>query len=131
MKKRWDETTDMERLLMAAKARYPHIRTFADIARHLDVSEQVLTNWKNRGIPAAQIFELSEEFCCNPRWLATRKGKMHEEHHNPLGIDWSCVSMGKCEHIKEVAEMSEEDFQNQERIFKAVVKTVRERKKQD
>jgi hypothetical protein len=33
--------------------------------------------------------------------------------------------------LKEVAEMSEEDFQNEERIFKTVVKNVRERKKQD
>jgi len=123
MKKVWDETTDMGRLLLAATAKHRHIKRFADIADHLGNDEQVLSNWKKRGIPAGKIFELADEFSCNPKWLATGKGSMHEGDQNPFGFDWSKWSVYKVEHTKEIEVMPEEEFSSQKPIFQAVIES--------
>lgn len=129
MKKMWDQSTDMGRLLLAAKAKYQHVRSFADIARLVDVSEQTLTNWKKRGIPSGSIFDLSDKFDCNPRWLATGKGEMKEKNLNPFQIDLSNITAQKAEHITDVVEMPNEEFQSEKTVFDAVVKNAKDRKK--
>ena len=131
MRKKLDETTDMGRLFIAASAKYPHIKTFADIAHHLDVLEQVLSNWKRRGIPAGKIFDLSEEFGCNPKWLATGKVDMKDDEKNPYGIDLSRITLEKANHVKEITEMTDEEFRSQESVFEAVVKSATNRKRQE
>ena len=109
MKKIWDESTDMGRLLIAAKAKFPHKKNFADISRHIDVTEAVLKNRKSRGIPARKIFELSDSFSCNPRWLATNDGDINQI--NSYGINFDQVSMEKIKYFKEkVIPMSEDEF---------------------
>lgn len=111
MKKVWDESTDMGRLLIAARARYPDIKIFADVARHIGVVDAVLTNWKKRGIPANKIFELSEIFSCNPRWLATNEGEMREISSNQFGINLDEVNLKKIKYFKEkIIPMSDEEF---------------------
>jgi hypothetical protein len=130
MKKIWDETTDMGRLLVAAKANNPKIKRFADVAREIDVTEAVLTNWKRRGIPSAQIFELSELFSCNPKWLATGKGSMQDDDQNPYGMNWSKWTVDKAAHAKEIEEMPEEEFSTQKGVFKELVKSTKARRGQ-
>lgn len=129
MKKIWDDSSDMGRLLLAAKAKYPHIRNFADIARQLDVGEAVLSNWKTRGIPAAKIFELSETFSCDPKWMATGKGKMTQIDQNPYGLDWGKWTLEKVEHAKEIEEMPEDEFSSQKVVLKAVVESTKKKGK--
>ena len=112
MKKVWDESTDMGRLLIAARAKDKDIKRFADVARHLRVDEAVLTNWKKRGIPSGKIFELSDIFSCDPRWLATGDGEMKLSGSNLYGIDFDKVDMEKIEYFKEkIVPMSTAEFQ--------------------
>ncbi len=75
----YDESTQFGRLLIAAKGKYKEIRIPADLARHLNVAHQKLTNWKRRGLPAKMIDHLADEFDCNYKWLKTGEGDMRSK----------------------------------------------------
>jgi len=77
--KEYDESTQFGRLLIAAKKMHNEIKTPADVARHLDITQQALTNWKRRGLPANVVDSLAEEFDCNYKWLKTGIGDMRSE----------------------------------------------------
>ncbi len=77
--KEYDDSTQFGRLLIAARAKHREIRTPADVARHLDISQQKLTNWKKRGLPAKIIDYLADEFSCQYKWLKTGEGNMSIE----------------------------------------------------
>ena len=127
-----DDSNQFGRLLIAAKAKHSFIRRAADLAAHMDVDQQVLTNWKKRGIPSNKIYDLSDRYSCNPRWLATGQGSINEQDiQKPFAIDLTKATLEKANHIKEVIEMDNEEFRTQERVFKAVVKSTKTRKKQD
>lgn len=59
--------TDMDRLMYAASLR--GCVTWADLARFIGESDQVITNWKTRGIPPQKILALAELVHVNPYWL--------------------------------------------------------------
>ena len=75
----FDYKTQVGRLLIAANRKNPGIKIPADLAHHLEIDHQVLTNWKRRGIPASKLFEFADEFDCNARWLRDGKGHISDD----------------------------------------------------
>lgn len=66
-----DETNihpQMDRLKLAAQQNRG-CDTWADIARLLQTTDQVLTNWKKRGIPTDKLLVIAEDLRVNPYWL--------------------------------------------------------------
>lgn len=74
-----DDKTQVGRLLIAAKAKYPNITSYADLARHMDIEHQKITNWKRRGLPSKDLDHLCDEFDCNLKWLRHGKGEMSKD----------------------------------------------------
>lgn len=48
----------------------------AEVARKLGKSDQVLTNWKSRGIPRAEIMDIADAIGCRAHWLRDGTGTM-------------------------------------------------------
>lgn len=76
----------MDRLLLAAQ-QIKGIGRFADLARLLNESEQLLNNWTRRGIPAARILSLSKIIGCDPYWLESGEGVMRLSYVNDKKIN--------------------------------------------
>lgn len=66
---------DFERLMSAAKI-LRKWESQAELARQFSVDEQVITNWKSRGLPRQRILELARKIGCNPFWLEDGQGEM-------------------------------------------------------
>lgn len=69
---------DYDRMMEAAHA-LQNCRTQADVVRILGITEngdQILTNWKSRGIPRTRINEIAKKIGCNPYWLESGEGIM-------------------------------------------------------
>ncbi len=69
---------DYDRLMEAAK-KLCDCDTPAQVARLLELTEngdQIMTNWKSRGIPRTRINEISKKIGCNPYWLEDGEGIM-------------------------------------------------------
>lgn len=64
----------MDRLLIAAQ-KNTKVKNWADLARLLSESDQVLTNWKKRGIPKEKLMAVAELVRANPYWV--RDGGEH------------------------------------------------------
>lgn len=54
---------------------------------------------------------------------------MKERNLNPFQIDMSNITAIKAEHISDVVEMPNEEFQSEKTVFDAVVKSAKNRKK--
>ena len=63
-----NETT--QRLFQAAKD-LKNINLPSELARFLNVSQQVIKNWEARGVSAKMIPEVSERLGISERWLRT------------------------------------------------------------
>ena len=71
---------DMARLYDASNHFHPEFRFKAELARLLNTSEQVLTNWESRGISDKGIVEASKKMTgLNTAWLKTGFGRMTVE----------------------------------------------------
>lgn len=66
---------DYNRLIQAAQALLG-ISTPSEIGRLIGAYDQKMTNWKTRGIPRAEIMDISEKIGCDPFWLRDGKGTM-------------------------------------------------------
>lgn len=69
---------DYDRLMEAAKV-FCNCENAAQVARLLGIDEngdQIMTNWKSRGIPRARINAISKKIGCNPYWLEDGEGIM-------------------------------------------------------
>lgn len=69
---------DYERLLEAASTLL-NLKNAAEVGRFLGLEgnpDQIMTNWKNRGIPRARINEISRKIGCHPYWLEFGEGIM-------------------------------------------------------
>lgn len=69
---------DFERLMQAAKT-LKSCETATEVAALLGITEngdQIMTNWKSRGVPRARINEISKVIGCNPFWLEDGDGVM-------------------------------------------------------
>lgn len=77
--KKMDDTSPVGRLLIAANAKYPHIKIMADLARFLNLSTNTLGNWAKRGLPSGKTHDLAQMFDCNVEWLKTGEGEMTSE----------------------------------------------------
>ncbi|WP_137719334.1 bacteriophage CI repressor [Methylobacillus flagellatus] len=64
-----------ERLIEAAQ-QIKNCNGPAETARLLNVSDQVMTNWKNRGLPKNKLMGISKVIGCNPFWLEDGTGEM-------------------------------------------------------
>jgi len=67
--------TRYERLLQAASELHG-CKGPADAARLLQISDQVLTNWKNRDVPAKELLTVARIIGCDPFWLETGESEM-------------------------------------------------------
>lgn len=50
----------------------------ATIARKLGESDQTITNWRTRGVPAGKHVSIARAFRVNPTWLSTGDGSKEE-----------------------------------------------------
>lgn len=66
-----------ERLTQAAAKLDLHGNS--NIARFLNESPQVVTNWSKRGVPARKIIEIAPLLGVSPEWLQTGKGEKSNE----------------------------------------------------
>lgn len=69
---------DFDRLMEAAKT-LKGCETATEVAALLGIAEngdQIMTNWKSRGVPRARINEISKIIGCNPFWLEYGEGVM-------------------------------------------------------
>lgn len=67
-----------DRLMEAARI-IRKCESAADVARELGITEnsdQIMTNWKARGIPRARINEIARKIGCHPYWLEDGSGIM-------------------------------------------------------
>lgn len=72
---RMDKHPSIERLFEAAKAA-KQLTTAAQIARALNVSDQVMTNWQTRGVSESGAIAAEAAFHVSPTWILTGKGAM-------------------------------------------------------
>lgn len=63
-----DISPDMQRFFLAAM-KHTSARTWADIGRLINETDQNLTNWKRRGIPENKLLSLAEFVNANPYWI--------------------------------------------------------------
>jgi hypothetical protein len=63
------------RLLQAAKE-LNKADNPADVARLLEKTDQVVQNWKNRGVPPGELINIEEKIGALARWIATGRGAM-------------------------------------------------------
>ena len=88
-----NETT--QRLFQAAKD-LKNINLPSELARFLNVSQQVIKNWEARGVSAKMIPEVSERLGISERWLRTGEGEM-------IGLGGS-KKMSRLDKVKELIE---------------------------
>lgn len=88
-----NETT--QRLFQAARD-LKNINLPSELARFLNVSQQVIKNWETRGVSAKMIPEVSERLGISERWLRTGEGEM-------IGLGRS-IEMSRLDKIKELIE---------------------------
>lgn len=72
-----------ERLIQAASKL--DLQGNSNIARFLNESPQVVTNWSKRGVPARKIIEIAPLLGVSPEWLQTGKGAINNEA-SPINI---------------------------------------------
>lgn len=60
---------DYDRLLLAAKMLDPGITGKSSLGRFLNQSPQTINNWQKRGIPRAELADLSRKVGCTIDWL--------------------------------------------------------------
>jgi len=66
---------DYNRLLNAAKE-LKKLHTPSDIAKYIGEYDQMMTNWKARGIPKGKVIDIANKIGCNPIWLRDGIGMM-------------------------------------------------------
>lgn len=88
-----NETT--QRLFQAAK-NLKNINLPSELARFLNVSQQVIKNWEARGVSAKMIPEVSERLGISERWLRTGEGEI-------IGLGGS-IEMSRLDKVKELIE---------------------------
>nr|DAS68567.1 MAG TPA: Repressor protein CI [Caudoviricetes sp.] len=88
-----NETT--QRLFQAAKD-LKNINLPSELARFLNVSQQVIKNWETRGVSAKMIPEVSERLGISERWLRTGEGEI-------IGLGGS-IEMSRLDKVKELIE---------------------------
>lgn len=62
--------------LLEAGAKIKHLDSQTKIARLLNISDQVITNWKSRGVPEKMFIKVSRAIGCHPFWLEDGHGDM-------------------------------------------------------
>lgn len=62
--------------LFKAASDIKNINTPSELARFLNVSQQVIKNWETRGVSARMIPEIAEQLGISVRWLRTGDGEM-------------------------------------------------------
>lgn len=90
----------MNRLLFAAKE-LKGIESPAELARLLNISDQVLTNWKSRGIPRKEIMDIAEAIGCNPYWLRDGNGLIRVVYAQDTEQELTLMAMRKMQKEEE------------------------------
>lgn len=71
---------EYDRLVLAAQTLHPQevSERPSTLARFLNISQQRLKNWKERGVPKEQMGALAMRVGCRPLWLEFAQGEMVE-----------------------------------------------------
>lgn len=88
-------STDYERMMEAAEKLHGLIVP-ADVARFLGQYDQMMTNWKARGIPEKEFLNIAKKLGCDPYWLKDGEGDMVV--YKPTREDMKAIEIGK--HMK-------------------------------
>lgn len=67
--------TAFERMLEAAE-KLRGLTNPADVARLIGQYDQMMTNWKSRGIPSKELLNIAQVIGCDPFWLRDGEGEM-------------------------------------------------------
>jgi hypothetical protein len=62
--------------LLRAASELKGLETPAAVANALDITDQVIQNWKTRGVPANKLNKIEEKIGALPRWIDTGEGDM-------------------------------------------------------
>ena len=70
--------TDFDRMMEAAEVlcRCKSQTQVGELLELGDNADQILTNWKSRGIPKSRIISIATILGCNPYWLINGSGEM-------------------------------------------------------
>lgn len=71
---------DYDRLIQAART-LRQLGSPAEVARYLGIYDQMMTNWKARGLPKGEVLDIAEKLGCNPYWLRDGKGNMAVDYN--------------------------------------------------
>lgn len=74
---------DYDRLLLAAK-KLKGWNDAAETARGLGKYDQIMTNWKARGIPRAEVMDIANTIGCDPYWLRDGVGMMDTKEYRGI-----------------------------------------------
>ena len=61
---------------MEAAEKLHGLKTHAEIGKLIGQYDQMLTNWKTRGIPSKEVLDIARAIGCNPYWLRDGTGNM-------------------------------------------------------
>jgi hypothetical protein len=68
-------STDYERMMEAAEKLHG-LTNPADVGRLIGQYDQMMTNWKSRGIPSKELLNVAKILGCDPFWLRDNEGEM-------------------------------------------------------
>lgn len=62
--------------MMEAAKKLHGLNTQAEVGKLIGQYDQMLTNWKTRGIPNKEVLDIARAIGCNPYWLRDGTGNM-------------------------------------------------------
>ena len=114
-----------ERMMEAAEKLHG-LTQQAEVGRLIDQYDQIMTNWKTRGIPNKELLNIAEKLGCDPFWLRDGVGSMTYPRPAQLKIAQPISVYESL--IEDLSVLSPEDVE----IFKQDIKlaAMKERRKQ-
>lgn len=93
-------------LRLAEAARKHGATGNSSIARLLNESPQVITNWANRGVPAKKIIEVAPLLGVSPEWLQTGKESRSRGEIFPVDMN-ALISVATETYLPELVRLQE------------------------
>jgi len=73
--------------MMEAAEKLHGLKTHVDVGKLIGQYDQMLTNWKARGIPSKEVLNIAKALGCNPYWLRDGAGDMVPTGHKAAQPD--------------------------------------------
>lgn len=62
--------------MMEAAEKLRGVKTPAEVGKLIGQYDQMMTNWKSRGIPSKEVLDIAKAIGCDPYWLRDGVGEM-------------------------------------------------------